>query len=519
MVTDDHFHPGSLAEFTTALASAGFQLVADSVPHRWRGTIHPAFGSLTDAETMDIVIAPGWPFQPPAVFVQGLNTNHSTLDGLVCMWQDGDFSHDWTTVEGLFSRIQEWCEKAKCGWEDDHLEQDAFLNFRTKYALVATFDLAAIGVGEGSWGEFNGVVNRDPLRVDVGQRRRQSATQLRGMWFHVGPLTAPPPRELAEVSLCLPRPQRRGLQRALMERRRPEALVPSGGVDLILFCWERHRRTDLLIMACKGQGDQLEAFAMRPGPNDEHSLVLRAGPDAPILHTRKAVLFGAGALGGHTATLLAESGVKFLDIVDLDVLLPGNVVRHVAGHDQVGASKVQAVSAVVKDHAPWTEVNGFQESPRTPSQVRERVGDADIVIDTTGSEALTLSLALTTKDMEKPLVSGALYRGGSIGRVQRQALPGDTPINQRGNLTHYPAIPPGDHSEELAAPQLGCSAPVNNAPPTAVAACASLITQAAIDILTERFDLADEVLDVYRAIPDHPFDHVGRIDLGHNQRV
>ena len=164
-------------------------------------------------------------------------------------------------------------------------------------------------------------------------------------------------------------------------------------------------------------------------------------------------------MGGHTAALLAESGVRFLDIVDPDVLLPGNVVRHVAGHDQVGASKVQAVSAVVKGHAPWTEVNGIQESTRTPAQMRERVGDADIVIDTTGSEALTLSLAMVTKDMEKPLVSGALYRDGSIGRVQRQALPGDTPINQRGDLTRYPTIPPGDDVEELATPQLGCSAP------------------------------------------------------------
>ncbi len=519
MVADDHFHPESLAEFTAALTSAGFRLVDDSNHPIWRGVIHPAFGSLTDAETMDIVIAPGWPFQPPAVFVQGLNTNHSTLDGLVCMWQDGDFSHDWTTVEGLFSRIEEWCEKAKHGWEDDHLEQDAFLNFRNKYGLVATFDLAAIGVSDGSWGEFNGVVNRDPPRVDIGQRHRQSLTQLRGMWFHVGPLTAPPPRELGEVSLKLPRPQLRGLKRALDERRRPEALVPSGGVDLILFCWERHGRTDLLVMACKGTGEQVEAIAMRPGPNDDHSLILRAGPDASVLHTRRAVMFGAGALGGHTATLLAESGVRFLDIVDPDVLLPGNVVRHVAGHDQVGASKVEAVSAVVKGHAPWTEVNGIQESTRTPVQLRERIGDADIVIDTTGSEALTLSLAMVTRDMEKPLVSGALYRGGSIGRVQRQALPSDTPINQRGNLTHYPAIPPGDDSEELAAPQLGCSAPVNNAPPTAVAACASLIAQAAIDILTERFDLADEVLDVYRVIPDPPFDHVGRIDQEHNQRV
>ena len=151
--------------------------------------------------------------------------------------------------------------------------------------------------------------------------------------------------------------------------------------------------------------------------------------------------------------------------------------------------------------------------------MRERLGDADIVIDTTGSEALTLSLAMVTKDMEKPLVSGALYRGGSIGRVQRQALPGDTPINQRGDLTRYPTIPPGDDDEELATPQLGCSAAVNNAPPTAVASCASLIAQAAIDVLTERFDLADEVLDVYRAIPDRPFDRVGRVAHEPHQRV
>ena len=432
------------------------------------------------------------------------------------MWQDGDFSHDWTTVEGLFSRIEEWCEKAKHGWEEDHLEQDAFLNFQTKHVLVATFDLTAIGVRKGSWGDVNGAVNPDPLRVDIELGRRQSSSQLWGMWFHVGLLKTPPPRQLSEVLLRLPRPQRSGLRRALDERRTSDPLVASGGVDVILFYWERHGRTDLLVMACKGTGEQVGAFAMQPGPNDEHSLMLRAGPDALILQTRRAVLFGAGALGGYTATLLAESGLKFLEIVDPEVLLPGNVVRHVAGHDRVGAPKVQAVRVVINDHAPWTEVTSFQESPRSASQIRERVGEADIIIDTTGNEALTLSLAMVATDIGKPLVSGALYRGGFVGRVQRQALPSDTPIHQRGDLTRYPPVPAGDDSEELAPPQLGCSAPVNNAPPSTVASCASLVAQAAIDVLTERFDLADEMLDVYRAIPDPPFDHVGRVSQESN---
>lgn len=510
MIIADHFHPESLKAFTTDLEAAGFRQVPSSGSTRWTGNIHPAFNPLTDAATMDIVIVPGWPFQPPALFVQGLNTNHSTLAGLVCMWQDGDFSHDWTTVQGLFLRIEAWCEQAQHGWKEDHLELDAFLNFHTKSALVTTFDLSALGISKGGWGRFSGIVNREPLRVDTVKGPRQESNQLNGMWFHVGALEKPPPRQLSEVSLHLRRSQQRGLKRGLARRQQSDPLFVSGGVDLILFCWERHGQTDLLMLACRGMGEQVEAIAMQPGPNDEHSLILRAGPDASVLRPCRIVMFGAGALGGHTATLLAESGVGHLTMVDADVLLPGNVVRHVAGHRQVGSPKVEAVQAVIEDHARWAQVVNFQESPRTPSAIRERIEGADIVIDTTGNVAFTLSLAMVVGDMGIPLVSGALYRGGFIGRVQRQARPSDTPIEQRGDPTRYPIIPVGDDREDFAAPQLGCSAPVNNASPVAVSACASLITQVAIDVLTDRFEFADEVIDVYRAIPDSPFHRIGR---------
>ena len=511
MSTEQHFHIESLDWFTTELAAAGFELTAGSDPPRWTGAIHPAFKTLTDAETMDIVIAPGWPFQPPALFVQGLNTNHSTLGGFVCLWREGDFSRRWTTVEGLFSRIEEWCGNAEHGWEDDQLVQDAFLNFSPSDGLVATFNLSQLGISASGWGDCHAVVNSSPLRVDISPGRRSWANQLRGLWFHVGELSTPPPRRFSEVPPRLLRPQARNLKKALGERVRPEPLRPSGGVDFILFCWERYARTDLLVMICKGIGDEMDAIAVQAGPNDEDSLILRAGPDAPALRTRKVTLFGAGALGGHTGTLLAESGVGFLDIVDSDVLLAGNVVRHVAGHNLVGAPKAHAVNSVIANHAPWTEVTSFTEHPRTPSQMRERVGNADIVIDTTGNEALVLSLAMLLEGTGTPLISGALYRGGRIGRVQRQASPSDTPIHQRDDLTRYPPIPAGDAQEGFATSQLGCSAPVNNAPPTAVLACASLIAQSAIDALTGRLELPDEVVDVYRPIPTPPFDRTGRV--------
>ena len=82
MMSDDHFHLDSLNEFTEELEAEGFEPVADSKPPRWRGRIHPAFASLTDAATMDVVVRPGWPFQSPAVLVEGLSTSHSTSRGI-----------------------------------------------------------------------------------------------------------------------------------------------------------------------------------------------------------------------------------------------------------------------------------------------------------------------------------------------------------------------------------------------------------------------------------------------------
>ncbi len=510
-MTDDHFHTESLEEFRRDLATVGFEPVVSSDPVRWRGPLHPAFASLTEVTTMDIVIRAGWPFQPPVLLVEGLDTNHSTLGGFVCMWRDGDPSLEWTTVPGFFSRTEAWCEEARNGWAGDDLGYDAFLNFHETLGNVATFDLPKLGIRISRWGECHGAVNVDPLRVDVMPGRQKSAQQLRGLWFHAGALESPPPRRPSEIFRYLSGKQRKALQRALHGRRRPEKFLASGGLDLILFCWERNGNTDLLVMVCEGTREEVKAVALQPGPIDEASLILRAGPDAPALRSVRVTLFGAGALGGYAGTALAESGIGFLDLVDPDVILPGNVVRHVAGRDQVGMVKVQAVRQVIESHAPWTTVTEFQDAPFTPGKIRERISSADLVVNSTGNDAFTDALGMVALEMEKPLVSGALYRGGCISRVQRQVLPTDTPVHQRDDTSRYPVIPEGDVQDDFATPALGCSAPVNNAPPASVMACASRIVQVALDSLTGRFEFGDEVIDVHQALPHAPFERVGNL--------
>ena len=507
----DSFDIASLEGFRADLVASGFEPVPGTGRRKWSGPIHPGFDGLTKARTMEIVFDVGWPYRPLGVFVRGLNTNHSTLDDFVCLWREGDRSLQWETVDGLFSRIEDWCERAKNDWQDDDLQFDAYLNFKTKWALMATFDFESLRTSIGGWGDIHGVPT-NPHLLNLRPGPVTGRGELRGLWFRVGQLHAPPPRNLSELLQHLKRLQRKGLENSLSRRRSTGGPQPLGSVDIILFAWQRRERTDLLIMGLEGIGDNVEAAVLVAEPNDERTLRLRSGPDAEIIKGRRVVLFGVGALGGHVAVTLAESGIEHLKIVDSDLLSPGNVVRHVAGNDQVGVAKVNAVEAVIRNHAPWTEVDSIKPSvnPGGRQEIAQLVEDADVVVDATANDAFVYPVALVAEVLGKPLVSGALLRGGFIGRVQRKALDIDAPISGRPDSADYPIIPPGDSTVDLAEPALGCSAPVNNAPPSSVLACASLIAQATIDVITERFEFEDEVIDVYRPLPEAPFDHVGR---------
>ena len=288
-------------------------------------------------------------------------------------------------------------------------------------------------------------------------------------------------------------------------------LQPSGSTDLILFAWDRDELPHVLVLALEGTGADTTAIALRPGPNDKASLILRAGPDARLVADRTVVVCGLGALGGHVSVALAESGVTRLQLVDGDQLLPENAVRHVAGQHAVGHPKPLVVAATIADHAPWTEISTLPVNPMSPDALGRVIADADLVVDATGGGAATQAICLSALAQDKAVVSGALFRGGAIARIRRQGTPGDTPILDRTPALGYPPIPPGD-GDDLIRPAVGCSGPVTNAPPTTVLAAAALVAETAIDALTGRLALPDEIIDVYRALPDEPpFDRIGRV--------
>ncbi len=85
-------------------------------------------------------------------------------------------------------------------------------------------------------------------------------------------------------------------------------------------------------------------------------------------------------------------------------------------------------------------------------------------------------------------------------------------MSDRIDDDRYPLIPSGADEDDFVEPAIGCSAPVNNSAPSSVLACAASIAQSAVDVLTGRCELPDELIDVYRPlVGEPPFDQAGRL--------
>lgn len=503
------FDQAALERFTTELLAAGFEPVADTDRCWWQGPISPAFTGLTTATTMRLLLRDGWPFRHPHLEADGLAVEHVNDQGVVCLWREDDNSRTWLTLDGIMSRIESWCERAKAGFRPSDHALDAYLGFTTSAAMLATFDLDVLkpgGTRAGQSGRLHGIQHHASL---IELRPGAGPTgSIRGQWLHTADFE-PPPRNLDELRSSLTHAQRRELDKS------NGRVAADGGSEIALVVGRRHGQHDTVVLRlCSDGAGGARAESLEPAPTDRATLQLRAGPDAAQLGAQRVVCFGLGAIGSHTAQVLAESGVGHLHLVDGELLRPGNVVRHAAGREAIGLPKVSAVEAVVHAHAPWTSVDVTREAAWDPSTVSKLITAADLVVDTTGAAPVVEVLSRIAEQTRVVLVSAALYRGGAIGRVRRQLPGSDAIIYLRGEDARYPIIPSGadEGDEEGKILEPGCSAPVNNAQPSAVAAISALTAQVAIDALTGRLLHPDEVIDVYEPLESQPFHRVGRVE-------
>lgn len=488
-----------LEQFLTEMRDAGF--APDDARRAWTGPLPAELHELTSDTTMTVVLNDGWPYQPPSVRVAGLRSWHAN-EGLLCLWQSGDNTRDWATFGGIRARITHWAADAKDGFKRFGRALDPHLYWEGRDATVALIDVDDLlrrDRQDGHHGIFHVRVSQDLWLV--GREKGRGGDVINGRFFYRSSVPFPP-RNVEDLAAALTPGQSRRFLKDLDD-------VQPGCEWLTALFWEVEEGTVPLVLRASRSGTGgLSVTAVAPAPCGEADLLRRAGPDASVLEGKRVVVFGVGAIGSHLASLLARSGVGGMRLVDADRLWPSGVVRHAADPRTVTLPKPHAMKETLAPKG-WTGVEPIAEGSWDPERLAALMDAADLVVESTGFGGFAELVARVAAREDRPLVSVALYRGGAIARVRRQAS-GDTRLWERGEHWRYPGIPPGTDEEAFVGYEAGCAAPIHNAPPVAVVRAAAAAAAACVDELTGRREHRDEVVEVYRAI-EPPLDRHGTL--------
>lgn len=211
-----------------------------------------------------------------------------------------------------------------------------------------------------------------------------------------------------------------------------EALLAEAGHDAVSLGPSHphshglNKRPDILLLADSedrphlfllfADGNALEAAPVLPedpGPNQRLPAALAGAADKTV------GIVGLGSVGMKLAASLARSGVRRFVLVEEDVLLPENLVRHDLDWRDVGEHKVHAAKRRLALLAPGVEVDVYnlhltgQESNANVAGALKRLGGCDLIVDATADPGVFNLLAHVAKTYSRPLVWMKVYAGAS----------------------------------------------------------------------------------------------------------
>jgi molybdopterin/thiamine biosynthesis adenylyltransferase len=487
---------GTRAAYVRELEARGFVRYSGDT---WIGPITVPSAAGDEARRYKLVLPDDFPFSWPTVsFARTPDVYdwHLQPPGQLCLWRREDTrDRPWETVEGLFSRIRLWHERARNGWPGDEgdLDLDRYFVADSSYPLVTYGDLSQL-TGKRLSREHRGDrwIHLVPSRMTSRQRRQATKWAFsadlgvleRPVWDWKTTLAAMRPGERAEV----------------------EKLTRLNGPGLLLLRYER--------TGTSGPQEAAAALSVTPKPDTAPELrsalavaqdtpaarILRAGPDAARLALSSAAIIGCGAVGSFLTEMLAMSGVGSLVLVDPERLMPGNCIRHLAGPDLVPQFKVEAIKSILASRQLQIPVEAHCDrlGPELAFRLLTR---CDIVIDCAADGGVTGLLEHLATVTGKIFIKAALHRGGGVLRVDRLGP---------GTVSERPEPIP-DLGDSGALREAGCGDPISSTPPSAVIAAASAACRMTADTLqaSRRRRLPDCMVEILIPQPDHPYERVG----------
>jgi sulfur-carrier protein adenylyltransferase/sulfurtransferase len=169
------------------------------------------------------------------------------------------------------------------------------------------------------------------------------------------------------------------------------------------------------------EDNQVTDVAVIP-PESEAS---RLDADHEGLHARNVAVVGCGSLGSKIAVMLARAGVGSFFLVDDDLLLPGNFVRHDLDWRDVGTHKADSVASRIQLVNPTAKCNvrkhrlGGQESSGSVESLIESLSGYDLLIDATAEASVFNYLSAAVTVGKKALLWAEVFGGGFGGLIAR----------------------------------------------------------------------------------------------------
>ncbi|MDP2333808.1 MAG: ThiF family adenylyltransferase [Reyranella sp.] len=170
----------------------------------------------------------------------------------------------------------------------------------------------------------------------------------------------------------------------------------------------------------------------------------RLDADHTALVGRRIAIVGCGSLGSKLAAMLARCGVGKFVLVDDDIMLPDNLVRHELDWREVGMHKADAVRRRIALVNPSASVEareyrlGGQHSSGSIESLLETIAACDLIIDATADPHVFNYLCAATGFGKKPMLWAQVFAGGIGGMIARHR-PGlePDPATMRAQIEHW----------------------------------------------------------------------------------
>ena len=484
------------------------------------------------SQRVAIYLPNGFPYEAPFVVSKDsppLTKSYHLAAGkypILCLWDSATAWNPNTSADELLDRIRAWYQ---C-YHTENWPLNSYLpdlqNYLSNIAIVLIgneWNLSGRGSNKDNSaaisGEFTLWMNKNKFESSITiastENSKEPETRLkyavgnvldqRGIWYRL-PCPIVPDKSLSilfeEIDIAIDEPKGTAIKmaRRIIHGRTkgngfPIAIAypDYSGQERYLFMWaqfpEKAKRANKFNPLTDKNIGTITMRSMKVAPASSTDLLKRTSFVSRHLTDKTIVVFGIGAVGSSVSLLLAKSGIGRIKLVDSDVVMPGNAIRHIAGIRSAGVSKTLIMYVEILNHNPDCVVNMYEETWKS-EELQNLIQDTALVIDTTGNINFSQYLNHICLQNEVAFLHGAAYRRAQIGRFMIHRSLNDPCLScyvqhlKEWDEDQYPLI---RHNSTESFMEDGCGSVTEEAVAIDVEAVANTIARTAVQIVRSEF--------------------------------